>query len=411
VSLDRTSRRLRLVPYPDGKAFAFTIVDDTDGLTLETARPIYDYLFELGLKTTKTVWVRPPEQTPERFCDQGDTLARPEYTDYHRLLRDRGFEIALHNVSSRSNTRAQIVEGFEEFRRTFGMYPRMNVHHEKNRENLYFDAAQDPDRLPPAFASRPMQKVHALLRGGQNGHKPVHECAGEKPSSAHYWGDVCKRHVKYVRTNVFLDDLNTLKVDPRMPRPFADTPLVNFWFHCSNGQDASHFNAILSDANIARLREERGCCLLYTHFGKGFVIARPDGTFELNEVTKQRLAAAAAHADAWFAPASDILDRLLLFQKVTLHRRPTGVALRNDNECDVHAVTLQSAPGSEFNTADGRTITLDHRGHVIVPILKSGEEITFVGVDPDGVTTRWFDSEVPAFIRDVQKIWQRVAYR
>jgi hypothetical protein len=402
------SRRLRLLPYPDGKAFAFTIVDDTDGLTLETARPIYDYLHELGLKTTKTVWVRPPEQVPERFCDQGDTLARPEYADYHRLLRDRGFEIALHNVSSRSNTRAEIIEGFEEFRRAFGMYPRMNVHHEKNRENLYFDAAQDPHRLPPVFASKAMRKAHALVRPRQNGHKPNHECSGEQPASEHFWGDVCKDRVKYVRTNVFVNDLNTVKVDPWTPRPFADTPLVNFWFYCSNGQDAAHFNAILSDANIARLVEERGCSLLYTHFGKGFVVDRSDGTFDLNDVTKQRLRAVAACRDAWFAPASEILDRLLLFQKVTLRRIPGGVALRNDNDCDVRAVTIESTPGSALATRDGRTFRVDRSGRLVVPVLEKGEEVSFVGADSAGGTMRWFDSDVAPWVRDVRKLWQRV---
>ena len=44
------------VTFPDGKRFAFTIFDDTDVGTLESLRPIYDLLAQLGLRTTKTVW-------------------------------------------------------------------------------------------------------------------------------------------------------------------------------------------------------------------------------------------------------------------------------------------------------------------------------------------------------------------
>ena len=42
--------------WPDGKAFAFTIFDDTDNATLETVAPVYDLLRDLGLRTTKSVW-------------------------------------------------------------------------------------------------------------------------------------------------------------------------------------------------------------------------------------------------------------------------------------------------------------------------------------------------------------------
>src|SRR5215831_8659323 len=86
------SESLALLPYPEGRGFAFTIIDDTDGETLETVSPIYDELSELGLRTTKTVWVRAPRIPPSRSCDAGDTLERPEYTSYLRSLQSRGFE-------------------------------------------------------------------------------------------------------------------------------------------------------------------------------------------------------------------------------------------------------------------------------------------------------------------------------
>ena len=142
---------IRLLAYPGGKRFAFTIIDDTDMATLENVRPIYDYLFSLGLRTTKTVWAAQAPVPPSNPSDTGDTLEREEYLEYVRLLQSRGFEIALHNVSGQSSTRDRIAAGLEQFRRLLGDYPAINVHHEKNRENLYFEFAQRGVDRPPAF--------------------------------------------------------------------------------------------------------------------------------------------------------------------------------------------------------------------------------------------------------------------
>ncbi len=47
------------INWPDKKNFAFTIVDDTDNGTVENTKPVYDFLYEQGIITTKTVWVYP----------------------------------------------------------------------------------------------------------------------------------------------------------------------------------------------------------------------------------------------------------------------------------------------------------------------------------------------------------------
>ena len=46
------------INWPDNKKFAFTIFDDTDGSNLNDNRLVYDYLNELGFKTTKSVWMQ-----------------------------------------------------------------------------------------------------------------------------------------------------------------------------------------------------------------------------------------------------------------------------------------------------------------------------------------------------------------
>ena len=42
--------------FPNGARFAFTILDDTDDGTVQNTKPVYDALFELGIKASKTVW-------------------------------------------------------------------------------------------------------------------------------------------------------------------------------------------------------------------------------------------------------------------------------------------------------------------------------------------------------------------
>ena len=42
--------------WPEGKRFAFTAFDDADYDRLINTRPVYDFLADLGLLTTKSVW-------------------------------------------------------------------------------------------------------------------------------------------------------------------------------------------------------------------------------------------------------------------------------------------------------------------------------------------------------------------
>lgn len=50
----------RNISWPDGKKFAFTIVDDTDNSFIDSVKPVCELVFECGMRTTKTVWVYPP---------------------------------------------------------------------------------------------------------------------------------------------------------------------------------------------------------------------------------------------------------------------------------------------------------------------------------------------------------------
>ena len=59
------------IMWPQGKRFAFTIIDDTDRSNVENIGPVYDFLYENGFITTKTVWPLSPRGSP---IGGGDSL-------------------------------------------------------------------------------------------------------------------------------------------------------------------------------------------------------------------------------------------------------------------------------------------------------------------------------------------------
>ncbi len=51
--------------WPGGHKFAFSIFDDTDWATVENVKPVYDLLADLGMRTTKSVWMFRGEGSPK----------------------------------------------------------------------------------------------------------------------------------------------------------------------------------------------------------------------------------------------------------------------------------------------------------------------------------------------------------
>jgi hypothetical protein len=276
-----------IVQFPEGKRFAFSIVDDTDMAKLERLRTVYAALERYGLKTTKTVWVMEASDL-SNSTNQGESLRNPEYRDFIRGLQQKGFEIALHGVRGGSSPRGDVLQGLDEFRDLLGHYPRMQVNHSLNRDNLYwgwhlYDSW--PFRLAGAVAIR-------------------HEFSGHEPSSEHFWGDVAKERIEYVRRFTY-PDINLLAVAPAMPYHLAGKPYVNYWFPTANGDRVIEFNELLSDDNLNRLEREGGVCLVYSHLGSGSFNKGSD----IDPRFEARLKAL-SQRNGWFVPASQILDHL-----------------------------------------------------------------------------------------------------
>ncbi|MFH1372603.1 MAG: hypothetical protein ABII79_02255 [bacterium] len=276
----------RPVLWPEEKTFAFTVIDDTDQATLPAVQPIYELLHQLGLHTTKTVWVEPTVE-PEENDSCGDTLADEPYRDFILRLQDRGFEIAFHGARGGSSKRLETKAALEQFQRILGHDPKVHVNHFQNRENLYGGRHK--------LDFRPLRWLYSLfLRWNFEGHNP---------QSPYFWGDLAKRHITYVRDFHF-DEIDVMQIYPLLPFHDPRRPYVNFWFHASDGSNIDSFVRLLSRENLNRLEHNHGLCIVYTHFGKGFCT---DG--EVGGAVADRLRDVAGR-DGWFAPVGEILDYL-----------------------------------------------------------------------------------------------------
>jgi hypothetical protein len=274
--------------WPHGKRFAFTIVDDTDGATLANVKPIYDLLIELGLRTTKTVWpLAPVEPAPLG----GDTLEDAQYRAWILELAHQGFEIGYHGVTDHPSVRARSEQALASWARILGDGPRVYASHSGQREAMYWGPARFTRLVGAGFAAanRFLQRDVRFF--------------GEDEASPYFWGDLCRDRIEYVRNFTFAD-IDTLACDPAMPWHDPRKPYVNYWFSSSDGSDGDKLTRLLSDENLARLRDRGGACIVYTHFAYKF--------FEGNQLAPafvERMRRLAA-MDGWFVPVSTLLDHL-----------------------------------------------------------------------------------------------------
>jgi hypothetical protein len=276
--------------FPDGRRFAFTILDDTDDSTVANAKPVYDLLYELGFRTTKTVWMEPcPEGS--RLFFAAETMADPAYRAWVHEVAERGFELAWHGATMESSRRDRTERALAAFEREFGRAPRVHANHGQNRENLYWGARR---------YHHPLWRTVARIGYAFGG--PVFE--GENPASPYYWGDLGRRSVRYVR-NLTFTELNLLAADPDTPYRLPDTPEVAYWFSTADAPDATAFRRLVTRARLDRLRDEGGVCILSTHLGKGYATGGrvdPDVAATLRHLAAQ---------PGWFVPVSEVLDHLL----------------------------------------------------------------------------------------------------
>lgn len=282
------SEPLRL-DFPEGRKFAFTIVDDTDVATVENVRPVYRLLESLGMRTTKTVWpVRCPEGSKNFWSSE--TLEDPQYLEFVQDLSRRGFEITWHGATMESSPRERIIRGLEHFREALGAYPRIQVNHSHNRENLYWGKDRFDIWAVRAFYGR-------MIRTSTNHYQ------GHIPGSQYWWGDICQQHFEYGR-NLTFEDVNLRNINPSMPYRDPRRPLIPWWFSASDAEGMTEFNRLLRSENQDKLEREGGICIVATHLGKEYARngrVHPQTTKLLREL---------AGRPGWFPTVGTLLEWL-----------------------------------------------------------------------------------------------------
>jgi hypothetical protein len=372
------STAIRIEPYPLGKRFALTFVDDTDYSTRANTEPVYDFLAAHGIWGAKTVWplaaTRPSvfRRDAERGPGQqgaGSTLEEPDYAAFIRTLKEQGFEIALHGMSAGNTRRSEVDEGLARFVGVVGEPPSINAFHRTNLENLYCGAHKLDSRL--------LRFVEQLTD------KSAYE--GHVPGTESFWGDVVLRTFRYVRLPFHtIDAIDTLRVSPSMPFRDPRRPFVREWFASSDGADVRRFNRLLAAPQIDRLEEAGGLCIVYTHFAKAFAVQ--SGTaVRLNQEFVAVVKDLARRSSGWFAKATVVLDRLAAVRAVSLTHRGGSVEVRSASDRPLEGLVLSLPAG--LTLSDGRGALREAApGLVVLPTLMPGATLSF-SANRDGSQT------------------------
>ncbi len=280
--------------WPDGKDFAFTVFDDPDAQTLEGCRSVYDFLIQSGLRTTIGVWPCAPTRQPN---SGGETCGNPEYLRYVQELARYGFEIGYHNTTPHSSIRHEIMGGITAFHDHFGDTPLTMANH-YNAEAIYWGS----NRL----TGLPRAVYQAATQW-----RDKDRFSGQVLGSPYFWGDLCGEYVRYCRNFVF-GEINTLRVCPWMPYHDPEREYVKFWYASAEGANVASFLETISEKNQDRLEAEHGACIMYSHFGHGFV---QNGALDLRF---RSLLGRLTKKNGWFVPVSTLLDHLQSRQQTSV---------------------------------------------------------------------------------------------
>jgi hypothetical protein len=286
------------IRWPDGRSFAFTIFDDPDAQTVEQGKRVYGFLADLGFRTTRGVWPSPPTRTPN---SQGDTCGDREYLRHTLSLQTSGFEVGYHNTTKHSSYRGETGIGLDRFRSIFGGDPSAMANH-YNAEAIYWG----PARITP-----PLRAVYTVATAGRTSGRHF----GDVEGHPFFWGDMCLARIRYCRNFVYRD-VNTLAACPWMPYVDPLRKFVSAWFASSEGSNVRRFVSTLAEANQDTLEADGGACVMYAHFGHGF-ISRGALNTRFRELMIRLV-----QKNGWFVPVSTLLDYIRAQRGLTVLDRP-----------------------------------------------------------------------------------------
>jgi hypothetical protein len=149
-------------------------------------------------------------------------------------------------------------------------------------------------------AARLSVPLSTAYRLAQRGAAP--RPAGHDPSSPHFWGDICRERIKYVRGFVF-PQVNTLDTCPAMPYHDTRRPYVRAWFGSTYASWWQDFRTAMSPERQDELEASGGVCILYVHIGAQFQESSGSLRAEFRQLMKRL-----SQLNGWFVPVHELLD-------------------------------------------------------------------------------------------------------
>jgi hypothetical protein len=352
------SRVVSVEPYPFGKRFALTLVDDTDRSRLEEIEPVYACLEAHGLRTTKTVWpLRASALSNGYDLAAGQTLQDLPYRAFCQRLQAAGFEIAMHTASGGDSTRDETFRAYRCFEEIFGGPPLTNIMHGRNRENLYWGRS--------CTRYRPLAKIIGGL--------VPFPFEGHDPASDYYWGDLCRERTRYVRL-FETTRLNTLAFDPATPYHDPRKPDVPWWFSATYAAQERLLGLVTAEA-VDRLAADRGSSILHVYLRR-FGVRGGDGRYTVHQGFLEVVRLLARRPDGWYVPVATLLDRLRIIRGISIESHGHEIVVRNETEQPIAEVALR-VPSDIVLQGSGGSATPPVRneyGQVLVGTLLPGTE-------------------------------------
>jgi len=345
-----------LSPYPEARAFGFTIVHDADSAYSRRLAPIMEAFDAIGLKITVTVfpfwaaWAPDPVQMWKQWWAQDPFFAPvavpledPEERQFYVELARRGHEIAMHTPSETSSCRADVIRAFEFFESVFGFPPKMYVEHSPDN-NL------DAQKRSGSDPTSSYYNTDLLNRSG---------C----------WVWVCDEETEF--SNVVGKQFNVLSDQdgPFCPRAREKFGILRAFLRSpTKPSDGDGFLTAFDDRTFNALEKERGLAIVYTHLAMGWLDPK---TRRLRHDIAQRLEGL-ARRNVWFAPASAILDRFSAIRQVELRSSPTSVVVVNRSNASLPGVTVAAPAGYSLARPEGGKLPRLPGGLINIGELQAG---------------------------------------
>lgn len=356
---------IRISPYPYGKRFALSIVDDTDGATEASSVPIYDELMRHNILVTKTVWAMRKKSISgiyPQIIQEGETLENRSYQQFCERIHACGFEIALHCASAGNSKREDTIRAYDLYEKIFGHSPDTNIMHGRNIENMYWGRYAYRNRLYQLIVSA-LEKV---------------DFAGHQPQSEYFWGDICKEKTKYIRLFETLK-LNTLSFDPATPFHDPNKPYVNWWFSSTYAEGSRLLN-LLSDRNIESLADDYGASIFHTYLCR-FVRKSHRSTSVIPRF-RELIEKLSTRKDGWYVPVNKLLDRLRAIRQMNLRIDRDKVSIGNISDDCIEDVSIALTSKVKLYRMDNSELMRNEYNQYSIGKILPHSTVTFIASKP-----------------------------